>query len=139
MFSRLQENRAPSRVTVAWEDKRHHSERTPFLLLLSGFMVEHDVIRYGISVCSGGVSCPSCVPSQPLVLSVRAFWGAEKALTLCKQSLAIAKTSLCYQQCFHRTSKTQSHTSYSEEINSIPAESSTRPHRRGRECESGSW
>ena len=33
VFSRLQESRAPSRVTVTWEDKRHHSERPPFLLL----------------------------------------------------------------------------------------------------------
>ena len=67
VFSHLQESRAPPHVTVTWEDKRHHSERPPFLLLPAALCAEHDVIWPGISLGSVRVSCPGCVPSQLLV------------------------------------------------------------------------
>jgi len=35
-------------------------------LFLTAFIAEHDTIRYGMSLWSVGVSCPSCVPSQLL-------------------------------------------------------------------------
>ena len=109
-FSRLQESRAPSCITVTWEDKHHHSKRPPFLLLPSAFYAEHDVIGYGISLWSVGLSCPSCVPSQLFLHAQSTHWWvgvtAEKALTLCKHCSAIMKTSLNYQHCFRHKSKT---------------------------------
>jgi len=64
-------------------------------------------------------SCLGCVPSQlllhPGLLAGGVVCEAEKALTLCKHSPAITKTSLCYQHCFQHKSKTQPRTSYCEE------------------------
>ena len=62
----LQESKAPSHVTVTWEDTYHNFECSPFLLLPPDIVVEHDIICYGISLVSVRVSCPSCVPSQLL-------------------------------------------------------------------------
>uniref|UniRef100_A0A672TUV7 Dipeptidase n=1 Tax=Strigops habroptila TaxID=2489341 RepID=A0A672TUV7_STRHB len=62
---------------------------------------EHDIIRYGISLGSVGVSCPGCVPSQVLLHPQPNLWWSrvksKKALTLCKHCSAITKTSLNYQ------------------------------------------
>jgi len=74
VLSHLQGSRAPSRVTVTWEDKRHHSEHTPPLLLPPALYAEYDTIWYGISLWSVGVSCPGCVPSQPLAHPQPARW-----------------------------------------------------------------
>ena len=64
VFSHLQDSRAPSHVTVIWEDKCHRSEFPPFILLPPAVYAECDIIWYGISLWSVGVNCPSCVPSQ---------------------------------------------------------------------------
>jgi len=42
-------------------------EGPPSSSLPSAFIAEHNVIRSGISLWSGGVTCPGCVPSQFLV------------------------------------------------------------------------
>ena len=71
VLSHLQESRAPSCVTVTWEDKCHCtpniSPLLPSFLLPPALYAEHDVIWYGVSLWSVGVSCPGCVPSQLLV------------------------------------------------------------------------
>jgi len=67
VFSHGQESRAPARVTVTWEEKCHHSECPPFLILPRASYAEHDFIWYRISLWSVGVSCLGCVSSQPLV------------------------------------------------------------------------
>ena len=46
----------------------------PFLLLPPALYAEHDVIWYGISLWSVGVSSPSCVPSQLLVHPQPTHW-----------------------------------------------------------------
>ena len=60
-----------------WEAGPQHAKRLlgktnavitnapPFSFLLA-FIAEHDVVRHRISTWSFGVSCPGCVPSQPL-------------------------------------------------------------------------
>ena len=46
----------------------------PFLLLPPTFIAELDVIWYGISLWSVGVSCPSCVFSQLLEQPQAPHW-----------------------------------------------------------------
>ena len=47
------------------EEKLHYSEHVPpFLLLPAAFIAEHDIVWYGKSLWSVGVSCPGCAPSQ---------------------------------------------------------------------------
>ena len=60
VFSHLQESRAPAHVTVTWEDKCCHSKNPPLPPSSPSFLWS------GLSLGSVGVSCPSCVPSQPL-------------------------------------------------------------------------
>lgn len=82
------------------------------------FIAEHDIIWYVIPLCSVEVSSPGCAPPSFLVssspLTGGLVWEAEKALTLCKYSSAIAKTSLYCQHCFCHKSKTQPHKRYYE-------------------------
>jgi len=66
VLSRLQGGRAPLRVTVTWEDK-HPNSKYPSFLLPPAFIADHNSIRYGLSLWSAGVSCPSCAPSQLLL------------------------------------------------------------------------
>lgn len=49
---------------AAWEDKCHHSKRSPSFFFLPGLYAEHDIKWYGISLQSAGTSWLSCVPSQ---------------------------------------------------------------------------
>ena len=81
MFSHPQESRAPSHVTVTWEDKGHHSLHCHPLPSSSPspLYAEHDVVWYGISLWSVGVSCPVCVPSQ---LPVTGSQGEELSTSL---------------------------------------------------------
>lgn len=62
VFSRPQESRVSSHITVTWEDKHHHSKH--LMLLLPTLYTEHYVIWYGTSFWLFGVICPSCVSSQ---------------------------------------------------------------------------
>jgi len=74
-FSQLQESMAPSHVMVTWEDKSHYSKCAPFLHLSPDlYIAEHDIIQYGISLWSVGVSCPGCVPSHLLVHPQPTHW-----------------------------------------------------------------
>ena len=44
------------------------------------FITEHDVIWYGISLWSAGVSCPGCVPSQsPAHSQATRWWGGVRS------------------------------------------------------------
>lgn len=75
------------------------------------FIVEHDVIPYGMSLQSVRVSSPRCVPPN-LLPTPKLFTGetegeTEKALMLCKPCSTIAKTLGCYQHFFGHQSKTQ--------------------------------
>ena len=58
VFSHLQESRAPSRITVTWGDKCHHSEHPPLPSSYPSFIAEHSIVQCGISLWSVGVSCP---------------------------------------------------------------------------------
>jgi len=54
--------------------------KTPSFLLPQFYIAEHDVIRYGISLWSARVSCPSCVPSQVLVHpQPTRWWGGARS------------------------------------------------------------
>jgi len=46
----------------------------PFLLLPPALYAEHDIIGYGASLWSSGVSCPGSVPSQLLVHPQSTCW-----------------------------------------------------------------
>ena len=77
---------------------------------------------YGLEYPFGqsGSAVPSVSPSNLLytysLLASGVVWGAEKALTLCKHCLAIAKTSGYYKHYFQHKSKTQPHAKYYAEI-----------------------
>ena len=79
VLSHLQGSRAPSHVTVTWEDKHQYSECPPLPPPSPSFI--HWVwyhMAQNIPLV-GWITCPSCVPSQfPMCL---AGWEAEKALT----------------------------------------------------------
>ena len=69
---------------------------------------ESDIIWYGISLWSVGVSCPGCAPlptSSAPSANCLVGWCEEKILTLCKH--CSTKTSLCYQHYFQHKSKNQ--------------------------------
>ena len=61
-------------VMVTWEDKRHQLWMSLPSFFFPQLYAEHDVIWYGISLWSVGVSCPSSVPSQLLVPPQPARW-----------------------------------------------------------------
>jgi len=68
VFSHLQESRAPSHVTVTWEDKRHYSKSPP----------PSSPMLYMLSTMSYGVECPfgqlvSAVP--PVHPQPPRWWG----------------------------------------------------------------
>ena len=65
VLSHLQESRASWGVAFTWEDQHHNPKCLPFPV---AFIAEHAVIWSGISLWSVGVSCPSCVPSQLLLV-----------------------------------------------------------------------
>lgn len=62
-----------------------------------------------------------CTPS---LLAGRMGWEAGKALRLCKHSLAITKTSLCYQHCFQQNPKHSPMLAALNQISSTPAKTS---------------
>lgn len=64
--------------------------------LLSIFIVEHDVVYYGISLSQGGLSqlCPSQTLAHPSLLSVETEGETEKVLMLCKPCSELVKTSV---------------------------------------------
>lgn len=83
------------------------------------FIAEHDVIQCRTSLWLVWVSCSSHDSSQSLDHPWPTCWasvqGAEKALALCKQFWATAKTLVCWQCCFGHKSKPQRHMGYCEE------------------------
>ena len=104
VFSHLQESRAPSRVTVTWEDKHHHSERPPipssspsFLLLsMTSYGMGYPFGQLGSAVPA--VSPPNLLPT-PSLLTGRAEQQKEKASMLRRHCSATAKTRGCCQHC----------------------------------------
>lgn len=74
VFSHVQETRAPTHLTVSWEDKCHHSCCMPLFVLSPTLYAEHDVPRSGIPLWSVGATCSSCVPSQLLVHTWPPLW-----------------------------------------------------------------
>lgn len=113
VLSQLQESRAPSIVTVTWEDKHPHSKCS---YLSASLYAEHDSRCSGISLWSVRVSCPSCVPSKLLAGPQPPFhWDSmknRKGLTVCGHCWAIMKMSLNCAPCFQHKCKAQPHTSY---------------------------
>jgi len=81
VFSHPQESRAPSHVTVTWEDKHHNFECVPpFCLLPPDLHAEHDIIQHGASLGSAGLSCPSRVPYQlPMLPQPPHCWGGVRS------------------------------------------------------------
>lgn len=67
VFSHSQEIRATSHTTATWENKCHHSECPPFILLPQLYM------PYGMEYCFV-VSCPGCAHSQILVHPQPTCW-----------------------------------------------------------------
>ena len=63
---RLQESRAPSRLTVTWEDKCHNAEHPPFLLLPPVLLLS--VTSYGPEYPLGqlGSAVPALSPPNSL-------------------------------------------------------------------------
>jgi len=120
VFSHLQESRAPSRVTVTWEDKCHHSDRPPpsfffsplCMLSMTSYGMESPFGQWGSAVLAVSPPIFFCTPS---LLAGGVLGRADKTLTLCKDCSAVTKTSLCYQHCFQHKSKTLPPTSYYEE------------------------
>jgi len=112
--SHLQESRAPSGVTVVWEDKRHHSQLPPLPPSSLSFTDEHDVLWCGISLWSAGVSCPGCVHSQLLLhpqpthwwSTVRSRKGLHAVQTLLSSSTNIPRLATLF------AAQTQSTASY---------------------------
>lgn len=88
IISQLQESRAPSLVTVIWEDKHHHS-KCPHLPSPS-LTAEHNSIWCGISLWLGSVvpavSHPKflCIPS-PLAGEVRNRKGFDSVARTAQQ------------------------------------------------------
>jgi len=106
-FSHPQDSRAPSHITVTWEDKHHPvtPNLPPFLLLSPALHAKHNVIWHGISPSvSWGQLSRLCSPRNtlctPSLLTSGAGREAAKTLTLCKHCSALTKTSRCYQHCF---------------------------------------
>lgn len=58
-----QVNRAPSCITVIWEDKCHPS-KCPTLFFFPSLYAQHDAITVWDVFWSVGVNCPNCASSQ---------------------------------------------------------------------------
>jgi len=77
-------SRAPSGITVTWEDKRHHSERPPlpsispqlYMLSMTPYGTEYNFGQWGSAVPA--VSPSRAPPSYSLV-----GWGKKKTPWLC--------------------------------------------------------
>lgn len=76
---------------------------------LHSFIVQHDIIYYGIILQSIWVSCPGCVlPLIPVYLqpfTIRRAQELEKSLSYYKHCSITTKTSVCYQPYSHPKSK----------------------------------
>lgn len=105
VFSHLQESRAPSPVTVSWEDKLITQNVPPFLLLPPTLHTEHG-LDYPFGQLGSRVLAvfPPDLPDSPNFLTSVAI---QRALALCKPCLAIANTSLYYQLCVRHKSRAQ--------------------------------
>jgi len=115
VFSRLQESRAPSCVTVIWEDKHHSSECPPSPSASPHFTVL-SMMSYGMGYPFGqlGLAVPAMSPPS-FLCTPSLLAGEEQRRPLCKHCSAITKISMYYQHCFQHKSITQLHTSYYEE------------------------
>ena len=99
VFSHLQESRAPSHVTVTWEETNAITPNVPpsfffpqlYMLSMTSYGLEYPCGQLGSAVPA--VSPPNflCTPS---LLAGGVGWEAEKALTLRKHCSAITKTPL---------------------------------------------
>jgi len=83
--SHFRESWASGDKTATWEDKFHDHQYLFFTFPVLLFF-QHDAILYGRYLWSSYVSCPDCVPSQPLAhtqsISIWTGQWREKALTL---------------------------------------------------------
>lgn len=121
VFSHSQEIRVTSHTTAAWESKRHHSECPP----LHSPSPALYAIWCGILLC--GQLCWLSPPKflcTPSLLAGGMEWEAGKALRLCKQGLAITKTSPCYQHCSQQNPKQSPILATLNQINFTPANTS---------------
>jgi len=69
VFSHLQENMH----NLLWKTNATTLHNSLFLVP-PAFVAEHDIVWYGISLWSVGISCPGCVLSQLLVHPQTTHW-----------------------------------------------------------------
>ena len=124
VFSHLQESRAPSRVTVTWEDKRHHAQCPPpsfFFPQLIYWAWRHMV--WNSPLASLGQLSWLC-PLPASCASGRA-WNAKKSLA----SINITQQQLKHQCVINiilmLNPKHSTIPATKKKINSIPAKTST--------------
>ena len=79
-FSHPQDSRAPSRLTGTWEDKRHHSQRPPFLLLPQLYLPTMTSYGLGYPLGQSGSAVPAVSPPTPCAppASLLVGWGEKQ-------------------------------------------------------------
>ena len=125
MLSHLQESRALSHVTVAWEDK-HHRSKCPLLPSFPQFICwAWCHIAWKIPLVSWVSAVPAvshpnflCTPS---LLAGGVVWEAEKALTLCKQCSGKTKHPCIINTVFSTSPKHSLILAAVKKVISIPA------------------
>ena len=103
----------------------------PFLLLPPALNAERDTIWYGIALCSAGVSCPCCAPSQRLMpppACLLVGWGErQKRPGLWVSTAQQQQEHPCVIDIVFSTNPKYSPIPATlKKINSVPAKSSTR-------------
>jgi len=112
----------------------------PFFVLPPVFIAECDIIWYGTSFWSVGVSCPSCVPSQLLVQPQPTRWwgGVRKKGLDAVQALLSSKHAFVINTLSTINPKHSPTQATSKKTNSVPVQTSiTRKFKHNCKEESG--
>lgn len=96
-FSHLLERAGPHHMWWWLGGQTASLQKSPLPPSFPSLYTEQDVTWSEISLGSLGVTCPSCVPSQPPHQC--GSTKSRKALALCEPSSATTETSLDYQSC----------------------------------------